>query len=266
MIKMKYHRLIKIISAIFVIFSIIIIVGYGYGDGGSNSNNNGGSNGMTTSNIDPYNNIAKYEVEEMSLITNQSVEYSFTTPELGIYQILANCKENEYDVSIRIEDLKNTSKIAKRPAPGIVYKNENIWLGSTRIKYIGIRFRVKNSWLEENGINDSRFPYLLKWDGTTWLVLKTNVTGKDGTYTYLESSKAGNSRIGIFAISAPKKVSRTVNATSKNTTSEQYEEVVPIIEETEIKNKGAPSGLGIIVVIAGIIVSTIYMTRKRMKK
>lgn len=254
------HRLIRIISAIFVIFSTIIMVGYGYGGGGST--------GMSTSNIDPYSNIAKYEVAERNLVINQSVEYPFITPEFGIYQILVYGKENEYSVSVRVEDLKNTSKYAKKPALGIVYKNENIWLGSTRIKYIGIRFRVKNSWLEDNGINDSRFPYLLKWDGTTWLVLKTNVTGKDDTYTYLESSKAGNSKIGIFAISAPKKVSRTVSDTSKNVTIEdQYEEVIPKIEEMEIKNKGAPTGLGIIaVIIGGIIVSTVYMTRKRMKK
>ena len=274
------HRLIKIVSIMFIsiifIFSITTMVGYGYGGYGGNggsggnsggsSSDSGGSRGITTSNIDPYSNIFKYEVEDRNLVTNKSIEYSFITPELGIYQILVNGKENEFSVYIRVEDLKNTSKYAKKNAPGIVYKNENIWLGSTRIQYISVRFRVKNSWIENNSLNDGRFPYLLKWNGTAWLVLNTTMTGKDDTYTYLESPKAGNSRVGIFAISAPnKKVSRIVNDTSKNI-SEDPEQVIPIIEETEIKNKGTPGGLGLILVIVSIIASTIYMTMKKTKK
>lgn len=259
-----YHMPTKIILT-FVIFSITVMVGYGYGYGGGGSSSggsNGGSRVITTSNIDPYSNIFKYEVVERNLIANQSVEYPFITQEFGIYQILVNGKENEYSVPIRIEDLKNTSIYAKKSAPGIVYKDENVWLGSGRIKYISVRIRVNNSWLENNSIDDGRIPYLLKWDGTTWLILKTNITGKDDTYTYLESSKAGNSRIGIFAISVP--IKRLANMTLKNATIsvDQYEEVVPEIEETEITHKNAP-GFDVITIIIGII---IYMTRKETKR
>ncbi len=254
-----YNRLIKIILITFIIFSITVVTGYGYGSNSGNGGSSGGSRGITTSNIDPYGNIVKYEVKEGNLMSNKTIEYSFTTPEFSIYQILLNSKENEYDISVRIEDLRNTSKYAKL-APGIVYRNENVWLGSTRLNYIGVRFRVKNSWFEDNGLNDGRLPYLLKWNGTVWIVLKTNMTGKDSVYTYFESPKAGNSRIGIFAISAPIKMIGNTDATSKNIPEEEYEEIIPDIEEKEMKSKGIP-GFGILIMI--ISLALIYINKKR---
>lgn len=245
------------ILTVLIVFSTVVIVGYGYG--GSS-----GGNGVTTSNIDPYNNIAKYERVEKNLVYNKSVEYSFTTPEFSIYQILVNGRENEFNIPIRIEDLKNTSVYAKR-APGIVYRNENVWLGSTRIKYIGVKFKVKNSWIDEN---DGRLPYLLKWNGTVWMILRTNMTGKDGVYTYFESPKAGNSRIGIFAISAPMKnntMNRATNVSLKNM--EQYEEVRPnIVEEKEKMDSEKLPGFGAVSVVIAIIsvaLSLIYASKRR---
>lgn len=258
-----YHRLIKIILTVSIIFSIIVVTGYGYGD-------NSGSRGVTTSNIDPYGNIVKYEVRDGNLFAGKTIEYSFTTPEFSIYQILLNSKENEYGISVRIEDLRNTSKYGNgwvKPAPGIVYRNENIWLGSTRLNYFGVRFRVKNSWLEDNSLSGGRLPYLLKWNGTMWIVLKTNMTGKDNTYTYFESPKAGNSRIGIFAISAPMKGIDNTNLTLKNidtTPEEEYEDIIPDIEENETKGKGAP-GFGILIIIIGVVLALIYVSKKRYK-
>ena len=269
-----YLRFMKITLIIFAIFSIMTTVGYGYGssyggsyggNSGSNSGSSSGSSGggtrvITTSNVDPYSNIAKHETIERNLIANQFVEYSFKTPEFSIYQILLNNSVNEYDIPVRIEDLKNTSKYAK-PAPGIVYINENVWLGSTRVNYISIMFRVKNSWIKENALEDDRLPYLLKWNGTVWYILKTNMTGKDDTYTYFESPKAGNSRIGIFAISAPLRRVQTVNVASKNGAAEQYEEIIPSIEEIDAKDSKRIPGFGAITVILCIIL-VIYVKKK----
>ena len=189
---------------------------------------------------------------------NQSVEYSFTTPEFSIYQILLYGKENEYDMPVRIESLKNTSRYAKR-APGIVYRNENVWLGSSRLKYISVRFRVNNSWIKYNDLDNSRLFYLLKWNGTAWLVLRTNMIDKDVTYTYFEAQKAGNSRIGIFAISAPIRKTNTTDVV----TIEKDENVVPVIEEIEDKSPNRLSGFYIIITIVGTILSYIYICKKR---
>lgn len=264
-----YHELTKIILTAFIIFSITVVIGYGYGGSSSGSSSSGSNSGggVTNSNIDPYSNIVKYEVRDGNLFANKTTEYSFVTPEFSIYKILLNGKENEYGVSVRIEDLKNTSKLGNgmvKPAPGVVYRNENIGLGSSRLNYMGIMFRVKNSWLEDNGLNDSRIPYLLKYNGTAWIVLKTNMTGKDNIYTYFESPKAGNSRVGLFAISAPINRIVSANAIPKNisTTQEEYEEIIPDIEEKEIKSKGIP-GFGIHMIIIGVALSLIYINKKR---
>lgn len=243
------------ILMIIVISLILAKVVYGYGEG---------SGGMTASNIDPYGNIAKYEVRDGNLIYNKSVEYSFTTPEFGIYKVLINGKETEYDIPVRIENLRNTSKYAK-PAPGIVYRNENVWIGTKRLNYIGVIFKVKNSWMTENSLNETNHPYLLKWNGSTWLVLKTNTTGKDEIYTYLESPRAGSSYIGIFAISAPPK---RINTNGNNKTLENWsanfaeieEDVVPDIEV--IENKKSPAFEIVISMMILLIICTYKKGRR----
>lgn len=238
------------ILMIIVIFLILAKGAYAYGEG---------SGGMTTSNIDPYGNIVKYEVREGNLIYNRSVEYSFTTPEFGIFKVLVNGNETEYNIPVRIETLRNTSKYAK-PAPGIVYRNENVWIGTKRLNYVGVRFKVKNSWLTENNLNDTVHPYLLKWNGTVWFVLKTDITGNDSINTYFEASKVGSSNIGIFAISAPPKLISSKKQDWPPNSSEIEENVEPIIESIQIKNSSA---FEIILSILTILI--IYVYRKERK-
>lgn len=235
------------ILMIIVIFLILAKGVYGYGEG---------SGGMTTSNIDPYSNIVKYEVREGNLIYNRSVEYSFTTPEFGIFKVLVNGNETEYNIPVRIETLRNTSKYAK-PAPGIVYRNENVWIGTKRLNYVGIRFKVKNSWIVENNLNDTIHPYLLKWNGTVWLVLKTNITGNDSINTYFEAPRVGSSNIGIFAISAPPKIVNNMKVDWAPNSSEIEENVDPIIESIQIKNSSAFD-----IIISMLILLIVYVCRK----
>jgi len=54
-------------------------------------------------------------------------------------------------------------------APGNVYRNVNIWIGTSgfatprNINDAIIRFRVENSWISSH--NDIK---LLRWDGSNW--------------------------------------------------------------------------------------------------
>lgn len=198
-----YHRLIIIMLAIFAILTISVMTVYGYGSSSDSSYSSGGSGGRSMSSEDSYGNIFKYEIRNQNIVFNQFVKYSFVTPEFSIYEILINGKNNELDITTRVDDLINTSKYANKSSPGIVYRNENVWIGTDRINYITVRFRVNNSWMNSNGLNDSLYPRLLKWNGETWLVLKTDIINKDDTYTYFEAPKAGSSSTSIFAISAP---------------------------------------------------------------
>lgn len=193
-----YSRLLYGTLSVLAIFSILTIIVYGY------EANNGGD---SIRSAEPYGNIIKYEVRDGNLVANKSAEYSFGSPEFGIYKILVYGNNNEYDIPVRVEYLREPSKLANKSPPGIVYRNENALIGSKKIAYTTIIFKVKNSWIKENGIglDGGDIPHLLKWNGTAWLILKTNMINDDGMYTYFEAPNAGNSNMGIFSISAPPK-------------------------------------------------------------
>ncbi len=202
-----------------------------HSSGGSSQNNNIDR----YNNIDNYDNIERFEMVTRNLIINRSIEFNFTTQELSIYQILINNKENEYDVSMRIEDLKNISKYANPYHPGIIYRNENVMITGNRMNYISVRFKVENSWIENNNNSGDNKIYLLKWipkiendtiKNGKWLVLLTNITKKDGTYTYFESPKAGNSRINIFAVNSLSSKTSNVESVEEE---EEEEYFIPLL-------------------------------------
>ncbi len=163
----------------------------------SSSSGGGGSGGGGLVTSEPYDNIAKAERYEKALIAGAPVTYSFKAPEHGIYEIAVTGKENENNIAIRVEALKGTSKLVTQNAPGTVYKNVNVWAGTKKITEAIIKFRVENSWLENNKFTGSDVK-MVKWDGSQWVRLETSGSSKDGDYTYFE---AKTDTFSSFAIS-----------------------------------------------------------------
>lgn len=141
-------------------------------------------------------NIEKAEIYVRSLIANTPVTYTYEIPELGIYEIAVTGKKNENDIALRVEALKGTSKLVTISAPGIVYKNVNIWAGTKQIKEVIIRFKVENSWITDNNIAGSDV-MMVKWDGSKWIKIETSEKRKDNTYTFYE---AKTDALFVFAI------------------------------------------------------------------
>lgn len=206
-------KIVKNVNMMLLLVSVILMVtiagivsadsGYGYGreySGGSS----GGTGGSGVISGELFGNIAKYQTYEKDLISGIPVVFPFTVPEFAIYQVIVTGKENEFDVSIRVESLKGTSKLAKIPAPEDVYVNENVWFGSQRIRDVLIKFRVKNSWIVDRTGDIQLFKYDIK--NRNWIQLETKETGKDDTYTYFESK---SNSLSIFAISKVKDVQVT---------------------------------------------------------
>ncbi len=164
------------------------------GGGGST-----GGGGIVTS--EPYANIEKAERYDKSLIANTPVTYTFKAPEHGIYEIAVTGKENENDIAVRIEALKGTAKGVASPAPGAVYKNLNIIVGTTKIKEAVIKFKVENSWLMSNDLAGSDVK-LMRWAEGKWDPLETNEKGKDNTYTIFEAKTPGFSSFAITGLKA----------------------------------------------------------------
>lgn len=219
-----------------------------------NNDNNGQSGNKAIISNEPYDNIAQHESITKDLASNQTIDYSFTSPEFSIYKVSINGKNNEYDIPVRIDSLKNKSVYAKKLAPGTIYKNENVLIGTKRINYVALKFRVNNSWISDNKLDDGNPPRLLVWNGTTWLILATNTTGKDDAYTYYDAPKVGRFSLGVFAISAfPKKANQTYPIVS----SIDEDIVIPEIEEIDTPNK--VPGFDIIITVIGIIISITYI-------
>lgn len=254
----------KIVYTIFAILAVIAIAtvsasSYGYGE--SSGGGTCGEGGVITG--ENLGNIESYKTIEKDLVGNMSTIYQFTTPEFSIYQVIITSKEDKCLVAVRLEHLNGTSKIAKVDAPGNVFANENVWIGTQIVRDdVSVRFRVKNSWMSDNGItsNDVR---LLQYDikEGNWKQQDTNVEHPevdsrsprdvDADYTYFESKAAG---ILIFAISGLK--SEVIVSVPIGTPSPITEKEIAAIKTTKVP--------GFDIAIALMSVSAIYIFRRRL--
>ncbi len=145
-------------------------------------------------------NILKSETKVNDIVAYKPVEYSFTSPELAIYQIVITGKENQYDVPVKVEALKWSPESLPKSAPGKVYRNLNIIADTKNFKEASISFRAENSWIESSGLGYDEIK-MFRWTGTEWSKLDTNKKTKDATYSYYEARTYGFSH---FAISGQK--------------------------------------------------------------
>ncbi len=144
-------------------------------------------------------NILRSETRIFDLEAYKPVEYSFTSPDITIYQIIITGKENLYDVPIKVEALKWSPESIPKTAPGKVYRNLNIISNTKNIKEALISFKVENSWIESNDIdyNDIK---MYRWTGTEWIKLETIKRTKDSTHAYYEAKTYGFSTFAISAV------------------------------------------------------------------
>jgi len=234
----------------------------GSGSNGGNSGSSGGSSGGTSGGgglgtAEPYQNVYKYEVQEHSVFVTP-VSFKYTTPELGVYEALITSNQSNV-ASLRIEVLKNTSKLAGSPAPGIVYKNINAWIDYKRIKSATLRFKVENSWMNVNGISADDLK-IFKWDNGSneWIELLTDVLSKDDKYTYVESETDIVS--GSYAISSIKEENVPVEGSTINLKVEQ--EVVQT-EKESVSTEGKVQSPGFELLPMISILLIIYIREKK---
>lgn len=166
----------------------------------------GGGGGGGAPSGEPFENIQKRESREEFMVKDLPATYSFTTPELPISETIIISTINAGMINVQVELLKNTSKLVNESAPGIVYKYVNIWVGTSgfavpkNIKEATIKFKVENSWLVPGSLKDTDV-VMLRWDGSKWNTLETQVINKDGNFTYYQ---AKTNAFSPFAISRVK--------------------------------------------------------------
>ncbi len=200
-------------------------VTYGSTQNQGGSGGGGGGGGLSGEN---FTNIELNEKYYLYIYKDKITSYRFTgsgNPVLFV-NITGNTSPGEIRTSVEV--LRETSTLIKNPAPGTVYKNVNIWVGTSgfavpgNIKEAIIRFRVPNSWISGNGLLKTDI-IMYKWDGNSWSGLATDAEGNDETHSYF---KARTNSFSSFAISGvkstdvptaskPEVVINTVNETAQ---------------------------------------------------
>lgn len=166
--------------------------------GGGSSGGGTGGGGIITN--EPFSNILKYESKENSLISGKPVRYTFTRyPDMPVYEIDLIGKENENDITAKVELLKGLSPKVRDIPTGVVYRYFNAYAGTRRIQEAKIRFRVSNIWLADNNIADIK---LNRWNGTAWQKLETSRIKEDNTNTFYESITPSFSNFAIIGASS----------------------------------------------------------------
>ncbi len=219
----------------------------------SNPPSSGGGGGGGVSGED-FANIESKEKHDLFISKDRVASYRFNNSQILYVNITGNTGAG--DTSVAVEILKNKSSLVKVPAPGKVYKNLNIWVGSSgfavprNIKEAVIRFRVENAWITSGGFKDTDI-VLLRWDGAQWISLETVPGYKDGTFTYYD---AKTNAFSPFAISGMKGEAKVTAATAGADTPAEPASREPV------KTKSTP-GFGLALAVAAF--SAIIMLRKK---
>ncbi|MCE8423077.1 MAG: PGF-pre-PGF domain-containing protein, partial [Candidatus Methanoperedens sp.] len=173
----------------------------GSGSGGGGGGGGGGASGEN------YTNIEVIEKYDLWISKDALTSYRFNHAKNPIMFVNITGNASYGIITTSVEVLKNISSLVKTRPEGLVYRNVNIWVGTSgfatlkNIKEASIMFRVDTSWISLNNLSSSDIK-LLKWDGSQWMTLDTKVNEKDGTNTYFEGRTDNFSEFAITGIKA----------------------------------------------------------------
>ncbi len=190
----------------FSTFALVGTITSGDGSNPGSSGGGGGGGGGGGPSGENYSNILVKENYDLYIAKDIVTSYAFTNKSNPVEFVNITGNTSAGIINVAVEALKNTSTLVKAPAPGITYKNVNIWVGTTgfavpkNIKEATILFRVENSWLSSNSLAGGDVK-LEKWDGSRWMQLETSEITRDDLYTYFEGK---TNSFSPFAITGSK--------------------------------------------------------------
>lgn len=165
----------------------------------------GGGGGVISG--EPFENIEFSETQEADLRMGIPITFRFRDPRHVVYEIVITANTSAGLTGAKIEQLKSTSGLVSSPLPGTIFKNVNIWLGSSgfavpaNIREGKVRFRVNNSWLDNENV-DANTVLMHRWDGSKWISLGTRLISSDETFTYYEAMTNTFSHFAVRGVKA----------------------------------------------------------------
>lgn len=227
----------------------------GSSGGGGGGGGGGGATGEAFENI-----LAKYS-QLATVFIGSNVNYEFDNASEITY-IRFKGATNSGQIRTLIEILKNRSGLVSEDAPGVVYRNVNIWVGNAafginNMKDPVIGFKVSKEWLSDKGIDASSI-FLFHYDDG-WKQLETAQTGEDASYYYYEAKATGFSHFAISALLPTDKGDKDddVNIIMEEPGTEEE----PATEEGK-KTPGFSSLMGLVFVSVAFFVTRAYRTKK----
>jgi len=166
----------------------------------STTSSSGGGGGGTSG--EDFNNIAETQTKRNSIFKNDDISYAFEQTLNPIIYVNFTSKISAGTIASKIEVLRNTSTLANMSAPGLVYKNINIWVGNygwasdRSIVDATIILVVPREWITFHSIQEDSIA-MYRYHNDSWELLPTSILSTNGEYVYYESMTPGFSPFAI---------------------------------------------------------------------
>jgi PGF-pre-PGF domain-containing protein len=234
------------------------------GNGGSTSSGGGGSGGGGGS-PESGMNVEFKEISSEQVFKGTHTSFKLKAGDHGIVAVEFDPQKSFGKTITIIELLKGTSSTVKESAPGIVYKNINIWVGNSgfsspeNLENASINFRVSRAWMLEHNLNESTIT-MYRYSGEKWNLLPTSFIGEDKDYFYFVAKTPGFSPFAITSVDISKQPSEFLpskgeinnNILNQDIMSGEGNQVIPDSENEKEENF---LGLEFVFAAAGLLTS-----------
>lgn len=180
------------------------------GNSGSSSGSGGGGGGGGGGGASAENasNILVKEKYDLHIFKDKTTAYRFTNSSNPVKFVNITGNISAGEITVAVEVLKSTSTLVNVTPPGAVYKNMNIWVGTSgfavprNIKKATVEFDVNRNWIAENSIKSIT---LLRYDTNNkeWVSLPTARIGESSAEEYYQGETDSFSSFAISGEKAP---------------------------------------------------------------
>ncbi|MCZ7404449.1 MAG: S-layer protein domain-containing protein [Candidatus Methanoperedens sp.] len=205
----------------------------GAGGGGGWGGGGGGPSGENASNI-----LVK-EKYDLHIFKDTATSYAFTNSSNPVKFVNITGNVNAGEINVAVEVLKGTSTLVNVSPPGVVYKNVNIWVGTSgfavpkNIKNATVEFVVDKRWIAENNIKSVT---LLHYDTTNkeWVSLPTSRIKETTTEDYYQGE---TDRFSPFVISGGNSQESALSIPAQTAPAPAVDEETPVSKEPQGENE-----------------------------
>ncbi len=235
--------------------------------GSTSSSGGGGGGGGGGASGENASNILVKEKYDLHIFKDLVTAYRFTNGSNPVKFVNITGNVSAGEINVAVEVLRGTSTLVNISPPGNVYKNINIWAGSSgfatprNIKKATVDFGVDKNWIKENSIKSIK---LLRYDAKNkeWVTLPTNKVGENVTENYYQGE---TDRFSSFAIAGEKSPVSTIVSQAKAISATATAKETPVASESPLIYKDSSSEktpnwtLTLILFVIVVALSAVYI-------